>query len=163
MITIVEATENNLNQVCDILLEVTLWLDRKGMPLWQKDQISIERMRSYVGKRELFVALFEGEPVGTIIIQSEDRDYWPEITDRSSLFFHKLAVSRKYAGKGVSKSLMEYAFDLAKKRGCKFLRLDCSAGHGQLRKFYESNGFQFHDQRQVGDLLVDRLFKMVIT
>jgi len=161
MISIVEGRESNLNQACDILLEVAQWMDKKNIPLWREEEISIERMLPYAERGELFVALFDGEPAGTIVIQSEDRDYWPDVTDRSSLFFHKLAVSRKYAGKGVSKSLMEYAFELAKKRGCKFLRMDCSAGHSQLRKFYESNGFQFLDQRQVGDLLVDRLFKLV--
>jgi len=162
MISIIEAREDKVQRACDIMIEASEWLNQKNMPLWRREDLTLEIMQTHSTRGALFLALVEGDPAGTIVIQAEDKVYWPEITDNSSLFFHKLAVRRKYAGMGVSNALMAYAYELAKKKNKSFLRMDCSALHTQLRKFYESNGFEFVDQKQVGHLLVDRLFKAVI-
>lgn len=45
-------------------------------------------------------------PAACIAITDLDSKYWSEISQRKSLYIHKLAVKRKFAGKGVSKELI---------------------------------------------------------
>lgn len=162
MISIVLAlTERDLKIASEIMNEAADWLADQGKPLWKKSRLTVEFLRPHLTNRELYLALADGEPAGTIVVQDKDEDFWPEVTDGSSFFFHKLVVRRSFAGIGVSKALIDKAYELSKAHNKQFLRMDCSATH-PLRKFYEGHGFQFVDQKIVYDLLVDRLFKTVI-
>ena len=86
----------------------------------------------------------------------QDLDFWPEISG-DSIFFHKLAVKRTFAGQGISKALMEFAAQLGRERGRKFVRMDTSSKHLRLIEFYRDAGFELVDQKQVGPHLVDRM------
>lgn len=161
MISISEVQEQNLSLSCEIMKESAEWLIQRRMPLWKVEDLTPEFMGGHVARKELFLATVDNEGAGTIILQETDELFWPEVNDGKSLFFHKLAVRRKFAGSGVSKALMDYAYLVAKSRGKTFLRMDCSARHPPLRLFYENNGFQFLDQKHAGPWWVDRLFKPV--
>lgn len=153
-------TNETLPLACAVMNEAAHWMRDKGMPLWFEKELTADVMQKHVDREELYLAFREKAPAGTIILQDRDEKFWPEITDGSSLFFHKLAVSRKFAGQGVSRALMEFAYEQALACGKKFLRMDCSARH-PLRRIYEAQGFEWLDQKHVGHLFVDRMFKSV--
>lgn len=63
----------------------------------------------------------------------------------------RLAVSEKYAGKGVGTFVLDsikYAFTTVKRLGCRFLTVD--ALHSAI-PFYEKNGFQFFTELDEDD------------
>lgn len=155
------ASEGDIAAASAVMVDSATWLIESGMPLWNPAKLTPEKIRPFQEKQELYLAWIGGEAAGTILLQEKDELFWPELTDNDSLFFHKLAVPRKFAGRGVSKALMDFAYAEAVRRGKKFLRLDCSARHPRLRPFYESHGFEFLDQRHVGEWFVDRLFRRV--
>gem|GEM_PF-490511 len=69
---------------------------------------------------------------------------------------HRIAVRRKFAGKGISTSLLSWAVDRASVLARSYLRLDCEADRIPLRAIYERFGFQFHSYRKVGPYFVAR-------
>lgn len=160
-ITMVQAKPSDLDTACAILREASQWLVDRGTPNWRPDEVGPEAMRGAVEAGEFYFAMIDGEPAGTIILQEVDELFWPELTDGRSLFFHKLAVRRKFAKQGVPEAMMQFARDVAKKRGKDFLRLDCQAEHKPLRAYYASHGFTFLDQKKGGWRLVDRFFAKI--
>jgi GNAT superfamily N-acetyltransferase len=75
---------------------------------------------------------------------------------RRSLYVHRLAVRRAFAGATVSHALLRFAADEAKRRGCSALRLDCIASRPKLRAVYERFGFRYHSDHHAGPYHVAR-------
>ncbi|PLC06792.1 N-acetyltransferase [Variovorax sp. RO1] len=90
------------------------------------------------------VAKDNGDWAGVMRLDLEDPSFWPEIAPGSSLFVHKLAVRRAWAGRGVSRALLGHARDHARALGRPWLRLDCVADRTALRTLYEGFGFTLH-------------------
>src|SRR5687768_12512439 len=124
MFRIYRASEGDIQIACNIMKEAAEWLTHKGMPLWNPEDLTPERVLTNPREEELFLTDVESEPAGTIILQEKDEFFWPEINDGSSLFFHKLTVRRKFAGLGVSAALIDYAYKVAKSRNKTHLRMD---------------------------------------
>jgi GNAT superfamily N-acetyltransferase len=119
------------------------------MPLWSFETLTADALRPAFAAGELFVARRQdnGEAVGAMSLQEEDRIFWPEVPPGEALFLHKLAVRRAAAGCGVSRCMIRWAADEARRRGLRSLRLDCDGTRPALRTFYESAGCTFVDER----------------
>ena len=70
-----------------------------------------------------------------------DPVYWPNLPKGESLFLHKVAVKRAFAGKGISKKLIDYAKALALSYSINAIRLNCNQHRHKLRAVYENQGF----------------------
>ncbi|MBC1236035.1 GNAT family N-acetyltransferase [Nostoc sp. 2RC] len=155
-ISIRQATTQDTVIVSDILLEAALWLQQRGIPLWHDSELSPEYISEDVANGLFFIAEWAGEPAGTIKFQLEDLVFWPDIPQQESAFVHRLAVRRRYSGGKVSSALLAWAVERAQTLGKLYLRLDCEASRPQLRTVYESFGFRYHSDRQVGAFFVSR-------
>jgi GNAT superfamily N-acetyltransferase len=89
-------------------------------------------------------------------IQLEDGQFWPDVPRDESIFLHRLAVRRRFAGGGISSSLLSWAAGRARSLRRDYLRLDCEASRPRLRAVYERFGFVHHSDRQVGPFYVSR-------
>ena len=146
----------------EILMDVVEWLNAKGEPLWTKEQVSVEGLKSSYQIEESFIAFHDNKPIGCRFLLESDPFFWPEVQDDSSIFLHKLAVLWKFKGKGVAQEMLLWASEYAKRRGKSWLRLDCDGGRPKLRQVYESFGFSFVDRGPVGEFDVAR-YEMSIT
>jgi GNAT superfamily N-acetyltransferase len=117
--------------------------------LWNKDQITWNRLSKNFKPSDFCIAFIDGLPVGCMALTDYDPDFWPEIEKGTSLFIHKLAVKRIAAGKGVSSALIEYAKKECIKRELPALRFDCNALIYKLRALYENNGFVCVQERML--------------
>ena len=70
-------------------------------------------------------------------------------------------MKRKFAGRGVSAALLEWAVNRAVALGRSFLRLDCEADRKPLRAIYERFGFRLHSYRDVGPYHLSRYEYMI--
>ena len=102
-----------------------------------------------------------GEAVATVVLQWEDEVFWPDVLAGESAFVHRLAVRRRVAGTGVAAALLAWAERRAQDAGRSWLRLDCSAEHPGLCRYYERAGFERHSERSVGPFRVVRYQKRV--
>ncbi len=97
--------------------------------------------------------MVDGEDAGTLKLQFSDPDFWPEIEGTDSAFIHRLAVRRRFAGKGVSTAMLDWVRARAKSMGLRYLRLDCDARRPKLRSFYEAHGYRYHSEIRVRSFL----------
>jgi GNAT superfamily N-acetyltransferase len=150
-LAIAPAALDEASIVSALLLEAAEWLSERGLEMWLKHEISIERVTPDVEMGRFLVARMDEVPVGVMKYQTSDALFWPNIAPNSSAFIHRLAVARSWSGRGISNALIDHAAELARRDGREWLRLDCSSDRAQLRSFYERAGFRLCGFRQVSE------------
>jgi GNAT superfamily N-acetyltransferase len=134
----------DIDAVSNILIEAANWLAQTGEMRWQPEQFSQNVLEPLVHSGELYLASRDNKAVGTMYLQLEDQAFWSDVPMVESLFIHKLAVRLDARGMGVSQALIEFAKLEVRRRGRKFLRLDCR-DHAKIRSIYENAGFELRD------------------
>jgi GNAT superfamily N-acetyltransferase len=140
---IARASPEEAQIACDILTEAALWLESIGKALWPLDTVALDPVLRRAHAGELHLAWLDGQAIGSMYLQWDDPHVWPDARAGESLFIHKLAVRRPFAGAGVSQALLAYAEITTRAAARPFLRLDC-APRAPLCRLYESAGFQRH-------------------
>jgi ribosomal protein S18 acetylase RimI-like enzyme len=134
------ATPDDLALVSDIYSSVCLWLhDVKGITEMWSREVSAEEMQELIDSNQLYLALIANEAAGAFKLTEQDR-LWDH-TD-NALYVHAFAVHRKFEGMGIGKKMLDWAGDLARKRGKRYLRLDCMDENSELKQYYVRAGFE---------------------
>jgi GNAT superfamily N-acetyltransferase len=156
-VTIQQAQPSDAAIVEAMLVEAAQWVDAMGEVMWDTGELAPERIAAETAAGQFHLALADGEPAGVIRFQLEDTLFWPDLpADHTSAFVHRLVVTRRFKGQGISKALLRWAMDHARALGRSHLRLDCDKTRPKLMALYEGLGFQFHSFRQVGPYDVAR-------
>ena len=150
------AGSDEADLIASILQEAAEWLRRRGAPLWLDSELLPEDIARHASEGRYFIAEVDGEPAGTMRFEYTDPEFWPDVAQGESAFVHRLAVRRRFAGRGVSAALLASAAERARASGCRYLRLDCDAARPKLKVLYEGFGFRYHSDRQVGPFHVSR-------
>jgi GNAT superfamily N-acetyltransferase len=124
----------------DILAEASAWARTIGGEVWSPRELQAQAFSAAAARGELVLGLAGARPVATMLLQSEDRVYWPEMPPASALYVHKVAVRREAAAQGWLTRLLGYAERDARGRGIGWLRLD-TMPRPKLRALYERHGF----------------------
>ncbi len=151
-----KAEPEDTDVVSAILLEVSGWLESRGIGMWRADELSPDQISQGVRDGLFFLADQLAQPVGTIKFQLSDPLFWPDVSQLDAAYVHRLAVRREFAGGAVSGALLSWAVRRSHSLGRRFLRLDCEVSRLRLRAVYERYGFQHHSDRQVGPYFVAR-------
>ena len=123
-----------------ILQEAATWAMDRGLDVW-----TIAELRAWdfvvAARAQQLVMGFSGvRPTAAMLIQTSDPIYWPEAAPNSSLFLHKIAVRREFAGQQWLRRLIEFAVADARDRGMGWIRLD-TLFQSRLQGLYEALGF----------------------
>jgi GNAT superfamily N-acetyltransferase len=97
------------------------------------------RVREFAGHRGLWIAEYDGEPVGALILGARPPHVEP--IDRPELYIELLISARRHAGNAIGARLVRFADEAAVQRGVDVLRVDCWAGAPSLVAWYEAQGF----------------------
>ncbi|HUF04508.1 MAG TPA: GNAT family N-acetyltransferase [Aridibacter sp.] len=143
-----KAVESDTGTVSSILTEAADWLISKGEKLWERDELDPDSVAGQVSSGMFRLAYVDGEAAGCYRFQESDEEYWDDVPHRDSAFIHRVAVRRKFAGRGISTAMIEAAKDEARSIGKRLLRLDCRAESERLRAVYERQGFKFHSLKK---------------
>ena len=154
-IIIEQAEPNQVADVSEVLQEVAVWLENKGEKLWDADELAPENVAYEVETGMFWLGKIDDEIAGCVRFQTEDFEYWDDVPHTDSAFVHRVAVKRKFAGKGVAIAMLDWAKTQAKLLNKKYLRLDCDQRE-KLVKFYESQGFKFHSEKTRKPYTVNR-------
>jgi len=139
-----QARPDEAATVAAVLNEAARWIAAEGRPLWSAADVDLERVQRDTDAGGYFIARAGTDVAGVVRIDLEDPGFWPEMESGSALYVHKLAVSRAWAGHGVSVRLLEFARERTAQLGRPCLRLDCVADRTPLRSLYERFGFSLH-------------------
>ena len=84
-----------------------------------------------------FALIIDGEPTYNEIFDGE----WTEPSNDCYFALHRVAVSLKWRGRGMSSAIIEYAENEARQSKKRFLRIDTHKGNVVMRKMLEKHGF----------------------
>ena len=147
----------------DALIRATAdWLIKKGEPLWGPNETSLDELLQVTRAGELLVGRVDRERATCMYMHDEDRVFWPQAVPGEAFYRHRLAVARKFAGRGYAHAMLDWAAREARDRGRPFLRLDCEP-RAKLLALYASAGYARVDPEpiQVGEHFVVRHEKRV--
>lgn len=136
-----QATESDIPIIEEILLDAVQWLDSINRSLWSESEVKWDKLSKRYDISEFRILYVGNDPAGCVVIADNDPIFWKGIPKGESLYIHKLAVKRKFAGQGYSKILINCAKNIARERGIKTVRLDCEQYQPRLRAVYEREGF----------------------
>jgi len=123
-----------------LIREAADWLIRRGEPLWGPNETSYGELERVAREGELVIGRIGNEVVACMYLHKEDAIFWPNVQPNEAFYIHRLAVKRKYAGRGFAHAMLAWAADEAHAQSRPFLRLDCEP-RPKLMELYKSAGF----------------------
>ena len=91
---------------------------------------------------EMYLAVLDGQPVGTFALQWSDRETWGDVPDDAG-YVHGLAIRRDFAGTGLGREMLRRAEQMVSLAERTYLRLDCVADNEALNEYYRRAGFVY--------------------
>lgn len=136
---VVRARPQDLDIILSILMDAQDWLRARGIA--QGVVPPRERLAERIGRGETYVALLEGQPVATLALTLTGEPFWDDPSG-DALYLHSFAVMRAFAGRGIGRSLLQWAEDVAAvSAGRRYLRLDIWGENRALFEYYTAAGF----------------------
>ena len=137
-----QANENDIPIIEGILLDAVNWMARSGLQnQWNDSNVKWANLSKSFQISDFYIAYHNGIPAACMALTDYDPTYWPHIPKGESLFLHKVAVKREFAGKGFSKELIDFAKTFAFRNCVNTIRLNCNQHRNKLRSVYENEGF----------------------
>lgn len=158
-----QANENDIPTVEKILLDAVDWMKKNKLQnQWNENSIKWISLSKEYKITDFYINYQNEVPVACVAINDLDQKYWPEIPQGISLYIHKLTVMREFAGKAISKELIEYAKNLSIRRGINSLRLECNMQRDKLRELYENEGFIYVGKKKLENNYEMALYEWLI-
>jgi GNAT superfamily N-acetyltransferase len=133
----------------DVLIrEAAGWLVAKGEPLWGPNETSYDELVQITQAGELITGRIGGELAACMYLHNEDKLFWPHDPPREAFYIHRLAVARKYAGRGCSHAMLAWAVEETRRERRSYLRLDCEP-RPKLLALYRNAGFMRVDEKPI--------------
>jgi ribosomal protein S18 acetylase RimI-like enzyme len=143
------AEPEELETVVGILSECARWLLGRGIRQWP-DPFPAGRVAELVEQGAFHLARLDGEDVATFALLWGDPAFWGERPPDAG-YVHAVAVRRAYAGRGIGRSLIDWASEQAAGAGREYLRLDCLSDNAALQAYYEGLGFAPRGEVEIDD------------
>jgi GNAT superfamily N-acetyltransferase len=139
------ATGEDAQLVGEMLDEATAYVATLGFPQWPVP-FPQDELRRGIDRGEIYVVDVDGQPAATVTLLWDDPFYWGERLP-DSVYLHKLAVRRAFAGRGLGTQIVDWVEREAASAGRKFVRLDCIRDNPGIRAYYERLGFEHRGDR----------------
>ncbi|WP_010249836.1 GNAT family N-acetyltransferase [Acetivibrio cellulolyticus] len=137
-----QADECDIPIIEEILLDAVNWMSNNGLQnQWNESNVKWSSLSKSYRINNFYIAYQNGLPSACMALTDYDPTYWPNIPKGESLYLHKFAVKRTFAGKGLSKELIDFAKKLACSYCITAIRLNCNQHRNKLRAVYEKEGF----------------------
>jgi GNAT superfamily N-acetyltransferase len=136
-----QASEKDIPVIESILLDAVHWMDENDLHQWEERNVRWDGLSKHYTADDFCIAYDNNTPAAWMALVDYDPVFWPDIPKGESLYIHKLAVLRKYAGQGYSTELIDFAKEKARQSGIGAIRLDCHKNRPKVRAVYERHGF----------------------
>lgn len=143
-----QANENDIPIIEEILLDAVNWLLKNEMQnTWNESNVKWSYLSKSFKINNFYIAYQNELPAACMALTDYDPTFWPNIQEGQSLYLHKVAVKRAFAGKGFTKELIDFAKSLARSHCINAIRLNCNQHRNKLRTVYENEGFICVEER----------------
>ena len=150
MIEIRKTEVPDLEHLMPIFDEARASIAARGIDQWQNGYPNRDVILADIKKAQSRSVLLDGEICGTFALIEDGEPTYNEIFDgewqtgdgREHYFaIHRVAISVKCRGKGISTEIISYCAEEAKKANKRSLRIDTHRGNVVMRKMLEKHGF----------------------
>lgn len=150
MIQIRKTEECDLGALMPIFDEARATIAALGIDQWQNGYPDREVILADIKKVQSYCVYSDGEICGTFALIEDGEPTYNKIFDGKwftgdgcdhYFAIHRVAISVKCRGKGISTAIIDYCSDMALKVDKKSLRIDTHRGNIVMRKMLEKHGF----------------------
>ena len=150
MIEIRKTEARDLEALMPLFEEARATIAQLGIDQWQNGYPNRAVILSDIERSQSHCVLVDGEICGTFALISDGEPTYNEIYDGRWLtgdgkehYFamHRVAISVKCRGKGISTAIINHCAQEAKKANKTSLRIDTHKGNVVMRKMLEKHGF----------------------
>lgn len=142
----IELYSNQVDEAIEVMREVAAWGRNKGFRVWRDDWLTKEKLITTDAHPENFyVGKIGINTVCAFILQWNDSEYWNSAQKNEAVYLHKFCVRREFAGRNMTKLVIEAIKKLCKEKGIKYIRLDTALDEKKIRKIYLNTGFKIID------------------
>ncbi|MCP6681872.1 GNAT family N-acetyltransferase [Bacillus nakamurai] len=142
------AQPDDAQAVMELLVSAAKWLRGKGSDQWSGllHGEDTHNMRGSVADGHVFLFKRDGELAGVVMLLPEasewDRQLWGEAGHGESVYLHRLAIDRRFAGCGLGRTILSWAETGVYCPGKTKIRLDCVSENKALQSFYSGMGYE---------------------
>ncbi|WP_028543760.1 GNAT family N-acetyltransferase [Paenibacillus taiwanensis] len=142
-----QATEADTADVMNLLTKTAQWLHSQGSTQWNSllSGEDVHGTSKAIIRGDVFV-FHEGSTLAAMVMLLQqpspwDIDLWGDEGHDSSIYVHRLAINRDYAGSELGSSVMKWVENGITFTGKHQIRLDCIEQNMRLFTFYSSLGY----------------------
>ena len=152
MIEIRKTEARDLEALLPLFDEARGTIAQLGIDQWQNGYPNRAVILADIARSQSYCVLIDGEICGTFALIEDGEPTYNEIFDGEWLtgdgqehYFaiHRVAISVKCRGKGVSTEIISFCAEKARAAGKISLRIDTHKGNVVMRKMLEKHGFSY--------------------
>lgn len=141
--------KQNIDDAIELFRNASQWLSDNNMNIskwWDMNNLTEGFLLQYANKEEFYVWYMNWKPVIAAVLQiSQKEQNWKDYVDKTveipALYIHWLCIDHKFQWKWLASTMINFAWELAKKQNIRFLRVDTNLEEIRLCKIYEKNNF----------------------
>ena len=150
MTKIRRTTHSDIDPLMSIFDEARATIATLGIDQWQNGYPNREVICADIEKSQSYCVCSDGEIIGTFALICDGEPTYNKIYDgkwltgdnREHYFaIHRVAISVKRRGTGISTAIIDYCAEEAKRANKASLRIDTHRGNAVMRKMLEKHGF----------------------
>lgn len=141
-----QAESSDINDIMTIVKKVVPLMRASGNYQWSDDYPNPEVFQDDIDKDQLWVGIMDSKVVSVIAITGEQSPEYSDVgwdLEEEALVTHRLAVDPDLQGAGLAKAMMNYAEQLAKKRGIHILRVDTNSENKATQSLFQRLGYEY--------------------
>lgn len=143
-----KAISEDSSEIWDILQDAIIRRKNDGSRQWQDGYPNLETVKSDIEKECGYVLLVDGIIAGYSALILNDEPAYNDIegewlTNGDFLVVHRVAISDKFAGKGLSKNIFTFIEDVAKENNTFSIKIDTNFDNLAMLAILENFGYQY--------------------
>lgn len=143
-----KADTADIPEIWDILQQAIIRRKIDGSNQWQDGYPNPEIIKKDIEKGYGYVLTEGKKTIGYCAILINDEPEYEKIegnwlTNSDFVVFHRVAISENYLGQNLSKKIIDYIEDFARKNNIKSLKADTNHDNFAMMKIFEKCGFTF--------------------
>ena len=147
-----KSTQHDMGDLLSLFDEARSTIAALGIDQWQNGYPSREVVEEDIALSRAYAVMDDGALCGTfVLIEDGEPTYdkifeghWPTGDDSQDYAaMHRVAISVRMRGKGISSAIIDYAVARARALGRASVRIDTHQGNVVMRRMLEKHGFVY--------------------
>lgn len=144
--TIVKGQKADIDEILELTDACGNHLRANGIDQWDENYPNYESILQDLETETLFAYREEGKIIGIVVLNSiQDEEYselnWSTKETDRNIVVHRLAVHPDHQGKGIARTIMEFAERWAITHNYDAIRLDTYGQNERNQRFYRTRGY----------------------